>query len=528
MNTRNAGPGNEGPFAASAAFAARGEGPIPFSHSAVELPPFPVESFPPAYADMIRELAEATQTDPAMAGTSALAVLAACSGGHARIEIRRGWVEPLCLFLGTVARPGERKSAIQSAMTRPLNQAEAEMGFAGEIERLAKQNEFEMAKKKAEKLANAAATAAVTAAKPDATEEQKAAAEAAEKAALEAQAEARAITVPTVPRLLADDVTPEAASSLLADNNGRIAIISAEGGLFDILAGRYANKVNLDPFLKGHAGDTIRVDRKGRAPEHVPNPALTLGLMFQPSVLTAIAENRDFAGRGLLARFLYSRPESKVGQRKTGATPVSRMTESNYNCAVLKLASDMAKWVGDPGIVQLSPEAEEQIRAVEEWIEPQLAGDGPVASLPTLTEWASKYAGAVARISGLLHLALHGENGVRTPVDADTVEAASKIGQYYMAAAINTFGEMGTDEATSDALYILDKIRCLGAEIVSVRDVFNVVSRSRFRSTDGLVKPFKRLVEHGYLIPLPRPKTGGRPPSPRYRVVATEATEADE
>jgi hypothetical protein len=48
-------------------------------------------------------------------------------------------------------------------------------------------------------------------------------------------------------------------------DGGRMAIISAEGGLFDILAGRYSNGVPaLDVWLKGHAGDPLRIDRKGR------------------------------------------------------------------------------------------------------------------------------------------------------------------------------------------------------------------------------------------------------------------------
>jgi hypothetical protein len=50
------------------------------------------------------------------------------------------------------------------------------------------------------------------------------------------------IEVPPVPRLLADDITPEAAASLLAEQGGRLAIISAEGGIFDIIAGRYSPK----------------------------------------------------------------------------------------------------------------------------------------------------------------------------------------------------------------------------------------------------------------------------------------------
>ena len=139
-----------------------------------------------------------------------------------------------------------------------------------------------------------------------------------------AQAAVDNIDVPEVPRLVADDVTPEAVASLLADHGGRMAIISAEGGVFDIIAGRYNGNIpNMDVWLKGHSGDMIRIDRKGRPPEYIRKPALTLGLMIQPEVLKSIAAQRAFRGRGLIARFLYAMPVSQVGYRKTGAPPLS-------------------------------------------------------------------------------------------------------------------------------------------------------------------------------------------------------------
>lgn len=73
---------------------------------------------------------------------------------------------------------------------------------------------------------------------------------------------------------------------------------------------------NLEVFLKGHAGDLLRVDRKGRPAEHVEHPALTLGLAVQPDVLRDIARMPGFRGRGLLARILYALPTSTVGRRK--------------------------------------------------------------------------------------------------------------------------------------------------------------------------------------------------------------------
>ena len=93
----------------------------------------------------------------------------------------------------------------------------------------------------------------------------------------------------------------------------------------------------MDLWLKGHSGDPLRVDRKSRAPEYIPKPALSLGLMIQPQVLHSIAANRDFRGRGLLARFLYCLPVSKVGRRKTPAPPVDAAIAENYTAAMAEL-----------------------------------------------------------------------------------------------------------------------------------------------------------------------------------------------
>ena len=85
-------------------------------------------------------------------------------------------------------------------------------------------------------------------------------------------------------KLFVDDVTAEKLASVLAENRSKAAIVSAEGGIFDILSGIYTKNVNIDVFLKGHSGDTIRVDRIGRASESIVHPTLTMLLAVQPGV----------------------------------------------------------------------------------------------------------------------------------------------------------------------------------------------------------------------------------------------------
>jgi replicative DNA helicase len=131
---------------------------------------------------------------------------------------------------------------------------------------------------------------------------------------------------PEKPRFITDDTTPERLTSLLAANHGRMAVLSAEGSdVFAAMSGRYtthqgkqgAQMGHFAAYLKGYSGDTLHVDRVGRPPEYVRQPALTVGLTVQPGVLQGLQRHQELRERGLLGRFLYALPPScwDIGRR---------------------------------------------------------------------------------------------------------------------------------------------------------------------------------------------------------------------
>lgn len=477
--------------------------PTPLS-SARRLPPFPVDALPVVFAAEVTALAEFTQTDPGMAATSALGVLAACAGGRCELEVRPGWREPLNIFTATIAEPGERKSAVQRSMVAPLLDAERALVAASTELILEAQTTKEIALRAAEKAKSMAGNA-------EGDDKRVSAAN-----AISAALQAEAVVVPTVPRIVADDVTPEAAGSLMAEQKGRLAIISAEGGVFDILAGRYSGNANLDVFLKGHAGDVLKVDRKGRAPEYISRPALTVSVMIQPAVLVAIAKNPAFRGRGLLDRFQYSQPPSNVGYRRVDAPPVPEGVQSAYEDTVRSLATTLAGWE-DPAVLKLSDDAVEVLLDHARDIEPQLQLGG---RLGHVRGWGSKLVGATARIAGLLHLGADPENAWRQQVPVEIVINAITITNYFTAHALAAFDAMQADPIVADAEYLLEVIRRMDTDTVSKRDMFSSASRSRFPTATDLDLVISRLEEHGYLDPIPAPprESRGRPPSPRWSV----------
>jgi len=477
--------------------------PVPLKQQR-QLPDFPVSALPEWLRDFTTAVAEETQTPVDLAGCIALATLATAAGGRAVVHVRGRWREPTNLYTVCALPPGNRKSAVFAAMTDPLYEAEKQLQEKALPAIIEASLTAKLAHEAAEQAAAKAAKA--TGAKRD---------ELIAEAVGMAQT-AETLTTPAKPQLLADDATAETITSLMAEQGGRIAVMSAEGEIFDIIAGRYSGAPNMGPFLAGHAGDRLRVNRQTRR-EYIDHPALTMGLSVQPTVLDGMAKIKGAKGRGLLGRFLYSLPESLLGQRKTLPEPVPEEVAATYERNVIALTLALADWT-DPALLQLTPDADKVIQGFQERMEPKLAARG--GSLGHIADWAAKLTGATVRIAGLLHLAEHLDRGHAKPITADTMRAAVTLGEYFAGHALAVFDRMGANQAAERARTVLDVLKANQWTEVSKRDLMVKLSRAEFPTAADLDAPLNLLEDHGYLRPLPVVRTGtrGRPPSPRYLV----------
>ncbi|MFD6737512.1 YfjI family protein [Streptomyces anthocyanicus] len=478
------------------------EDPIPLTGRR-ERPPFPAHVFPSWLGEFVGAVAEETQTPVDLAGSVALAVLATAAGGRSVVHVRGNWREPTNLYTVVALPPANRKSAVFALLTDPLYEAEKQLKTAMKPVIVEAELTARLAKEAADKAAAKAASS-----DSDKRDEMVA-------TAVGLAQTADTLTVPAEPVLLADDSTPETVTSLMSEQGGRLSVMSAEGGIFDIIAGRYSGAPNMEVFLKGHAGDRLRVNRQTRR-EYIDHPALTIGLAVQPDVLKDIGKVKGFEGRGLLARFLYSLPVSTVGDREIITDPVPEETAAAYTTRVTDLTLSLAEWT-DPAVIQLSPEADTALIAYQKRIEPQLKARG--GKLGHISNWAGKLAGATARMAALLHLAEHGGNGYAHPVTEATMSAAIELGEYYTAHALAVFDVMGADPVLSRARSVLEALRDNGWEDVSRRDVFSVLSRSEVPTVADLEPALALLEDHGYLRSYQPERTGkrGRPPAPRLQ-----------
>ncbi len=450
-----------------------------------DLPLFPVDVLPGVLGDWVRAAAHALQVPTELPG---LLTLAACSGAVSRrieIEPGPGWREPINLFVAVLLDPANRKSAAFRLAFAPIQTIERELiEREGPViarlqsERRCQENQLKELERKAAK------------AGPDAIQ---AMAEARELAAALA-----AKPVPAPPRLYFDDSSPESVENLLQSQGGRLIVAGAEAGLFDILAGRYSGGVpNLDVFLKGHAGDDLRVNRLSRS-VMVDRPCLTLAYAVQPQVIRGMAGNKAFRGRGLIGRFLYGLPKSNLGSREIDAEPVPDSLAEEYDRLIRRLVSVAEMEDARCWLMRLDHSAAKRFRSWQQDVETMLAHGGILAEIQ---DWGGKLCGLSARLASVIHLATveHAEPW-RVPVSCEAVESALAIARWSIPHAQAVIGLMVADDGRlDDAAYCLRFIRARAAIQVSRRDIQSH-GRARFdHDPERLDRALEVLVDRGWL-----------------------------
>ena len=459
---------------------------IPLTPQWSELPSFPMQALPPVIRSYVSAVAEHSQTSPDMAAVISLGVLAACLQGKFRVEGTPGYYEPLSLYTVVIASPGERKSSVMRDMTgflyeyeQEYNQSHSQQLRDNRHQRESLERQISGLQKKLERSQD-----------PESELELQ---------QLRDQLEELPVLKPA--RFFADDCSSEALTSLMAENHGIFSVISTEGGIFDIMAGRYSGKTNIDIWLKGHCGDSIYVDRMSREPECILHPALTAILSIQPSVLNEIMSNTTMTGRGLIARFLYASPPSRIGSRVFQAPPIGPDITAAYRSLLFHL---MALPVPEePKTVHLSEKAFALMADYFEEHERFLAGEGQAIS-----DWAGKYIGSVLRIAGLLHCAESDE----AALSASTLARAIEIGKFFLAHSCYAYSMMGTDISIQKARFVLSKLKKLKANSIKRSELFQMCRGKFFRKTEELFPTLELLESHGFLIQsAPDRHTAGRP-----------------
>ena len=463
--------------------------PIPID-AAPDVPHFPIDALPGHIGNYVHALAEETQVPVDAVASVVLGTMAACVAGKAVISPRGNWEEPLCLYTVTAMDPGSRKSAVFKLATKPLKDVEVELqqAMAPVIASAIDLKEFkESAAKRAKNGKNA-------------------------DEYLQLAQAAREVEVPAEPRLLVDDITPEKLADPAIDQGGRMAVASAEGGIFETFAGRYSNGIpNVDVMKKGHAGDSHSVDRMNGQSKSIDSLVITFILAVQPSVLRMFGNGALGKSTGQLERWMYSIPRSFVGYRNLKSAAVPAAVAEAYRATISSVAHKFARR-DDVLRLTMTPDATEAFEAMEEGIEVELRDTG-IFGDPRAKGWGSKLLGAIARMAGILHLILEREG---TAVDRDLILAAGKMGDYFTEHALAVFKIMAAEEDKHGAEDVIKILKEKDLRTFKTRDLMRA-SRAKFPNAESTKSPIAILLEHGWIAEgegcyVSHPQIFGTPP----------------
>ena len=203
------------------------EWPDPVLPGTQTTPEIPADLLPTWSGDMVRAVSDSTQTPPALAFMSCLAVLATALQRRYEVEPVPGYLEPLALWAAAASAAGTRKSAVLHAIHGPY--VDWEKLHADRLRReIARVNSARaVAKKKVERLLQDAAKAK----------------DGSERESIRAEIEREELQMPDeirAPRLFTSDSTPERLQALLAEHGERMAVHSDESGSFQIMGGLYS------------------------------------------------------------------------------------------------------------------------------------------------------------------------------------------------------------------------------------------------------------------------------------------------
>lgn len=457
----------------------------PLKPSADSLPPFPIDCLPSRLRSYVEAVAIHTQTPMDMAAGAALGVLAACLQGKVKVEGNIGHYEQTSLYIFLIAPPGSRKSAVIHAMTAAIEDYEQKYNEGNKTAMRRNKQERESLQRDINRLTRQLEVKYDTLTELELQHTQDKLAELPEIKPLQ---------------IFTDDCTSESMIRLLRDNHGRMSLISAEGGAFDNIVGRYTKKPNLDVWLKGICGDTIRVDRINREPDYIRNPALSMIISAQPGVLSELMQSSLLDGRGFLARLFYINIPSAAMPKSFRSAPIPATIREDYDHLIFHLL-DLSE--NEPITLHLAPEAINQMDELCHSVEAYLRNEHR-----DMREWGSKYIGLVLRTAGLLHIAADGAGDIQTK----TVENAIRIGSYAFHHALYAYSILGADETVEKALHVVTKLRKRSVTSISRSDLYQKCRGRFFRDAKEMEPALNLLEQHGYIwLDVPAYSGVGRP-----------------
>jgi putative DNA primase/helicase len=258
---------------------------------------------------------------------------------------------------------------------------------------------------------------------------------------------------PRIPKLMYEDVTPEALKWGLAKQWPSAGVMSSEAGLVLGAHGMGKDSVmrSLATFNKLWDGDETQTDRRTSECFDVRGARLTVALQIQESALCNFFEQSGSLARGtgFMARFLIAWPKSTQGTRPFSEPPKEWPALERFNARMLEILNSRAPIEENgqlkPTMLDLSPGAKAYWVECHNEIEANLA---PGERLSEVRDIASKIADNAARLAALFQVFEHRGLG---QVSLEAMNSAWRVVLWHLRESQRFFGELALPEELMNA-----------------------------------------------------------------------------
>ncbi|XKH61884.1 DUF3987 domain-containing protein (plasmid) [Halomonas sediminis] len=384
--------------------------PEPFPNEEASWPAFDEHSL---FESAAVEVATHVEVIPEMARTTALAAMAMACQGVIDVEFPNGHTIPASLNLLTIAKSGERKTALENWFFEPIRRFEREKKTErdqklGIYER--KLKNWQNDEKALTKVRNQAFL------KGDPLEE------------IEERQIALDQEKPTPPRnyrLIYEDATPSALAYSLYENIPLACLLSSEAGSV------FQGKVLQDFYMLNTiwSGSPLNVSRRSSPSFILEDPRLSIALMAQPEVINRFLEKRGKEARdnGFLSRFMIINPTSLIGTRTGDGPHVNPETINKFHQQIEKLlneAFDILESDQKRRVVGFTATAKTRWKELNAAIERDMQEHGLYYHA---AEHGSKLMDNISRVAAIIHTF----EGCQGDISSKTLDFAYSLGRRY-------------------------------------------------------------------------------------------------
>lgn len=467
---------------------------IPFDQ--LQTPEIPSALLPPVLGDFVQNVSEVLLVPMAMPVLTVLGIVSAALAKKFIVSPLPDWKEPINIYCQIAMLPASNKSQTLKFLKSPVDDWEKKG-----MERVMPERDKALTNlkllqtdigKQYKILKNQKAKQADIDAAKEAV------------ARLEADYRVKQEAVPVIPQIYTTDATPEAMAELIHSQGGRLAVISDEGGITEVLAGLYnSGNANIDIFLKGIDGGATRIKRANK--DYSLNPYLTLVLLIQPQILSNMAEKRAYTGNGALERYLYALPVGNVGYREFQDRHIDMQAQTAYSNLVFNLLSIPVPET--PYILKLDSSAKATWDHFRQEIERELRADG---KLYICRGWGGKLAGYTLRLAGLMHVAEH-DSTTHLVISHATMQKAIQLARLLMEHAVAAYNMMGADTETNDAKELFEWLKTKRTDRHTKSHIINAMHSRHMGKKGRLDKALSVLIQRNIISDLYCDKSTKKP-----------------